>query len=366
MAKEYFSDLNYTLANEDTKIEYDLLPENVDRVFCIAGSGARVLPLIAKNPKRLDVIDMSPTQLYLTELRHQAAQKMNYEEWLFFLGYRGGLQQSGNLAGDDRLALYRRLKLSAEADAYWKSRQECWAPRGFILLGRWENHFQKLGRIFREALRCDFDPIFKAQSLAEQRELWEKHWPKLRFNSFMRVAASETVFNRFLYKGHFAGADGHRTENRPPYQFLQEEFERLFHTVLVRKSFFMQVLFLGSVRYEEGLPLEAHQHLFEKLQTSKTEVTYRSANLLEVLGEAPWDFVSLSDTISYLSQEDANSILGRWPKDTPAGSVSVIRSFMRGPTDLKHHDWREEKALQDKAWREELTGVYRFHIHRKG
>ncbi|MBX3040953.1 MAG: DUF3419 family protein, partial [Bdellovibrionaceae bacterium] len=250
MAKEYFSDLNYTLANEDTKIEYDLLPKNVDHVFCIAGSGARVLPLLAREPKRIDVIDMSVSQLYLTELRHKAAQVLTYEEWLFFLGYRGGLQNSEALEGDDRKKLFQRFELSADCRQYWQEREDGWAARGFVFLGKWEGHFQMLGRLFRDYLRCDFDPIFKAQSLPEQIELWEKHWPTLRFNSFMRIAASETVFNRFLYKGHFAGSDGHRTEDRPPYLFLREEFERLFKTMLVRKSFFMQVLFLGGIRYE--------------------------------------------------------------------------------------------------------------------
>ena len=92
MAKEYFSDLNYTLANEDTQIEYSLLPENVQRVFSIAGSGARCLPLMAKNPQHLDVIDMSVSQLYLCELRLAAMKNLTYEEYLFLLGYRGGLQ----------------------------------------------------------------------------------------------------------------------------------------------------------------------------------------------------------------------------------------------------------------------------------
>lgn len=365
MAKEYFSDLNYTLANEDTRVEWELLPEGVTRVFSIAGSGARCLPLISKNPKYLDVIDMSVSQLYLCELRLQAMKTLSYGEYLFLMGYRGALQGGPN-EGDDREVLYKRLKLSPEAAAYWNERVQGWKPRGFILLGRWESHFQKIGVLFRDYLKCDFTKIFEAQSLEEQAAAYEKHWPKLRWNSFIRVVASEYVFNKFLYKGHFSGQSDHRTEQRPPSQFIMEEFERIFKTQLVRKNYFMQILFLGKIAYEEGLPLEAHEHIVEAVKKSKTEIRYLHGNLLEQLPKHAYDFISLSDTISYLDQKDANQILQRLAVDTSNGSQMVIRSFMRAPTAMDLKGWSE---LQDKnAWAQNLdgTGVYQFHIFKKG
>ncbi|MEK2646555.1 DUF3419 family protein [Bdellovibrio sp. BCCA] len=364
MAKEYFSDLNYTLSNEDTRIEFDLLPEGAERVFSIAGSGARCLPLIAKNPKYLDVIDMSVSQLYLCELRLQAMKTLTYEEYLFLMGYRGALQ-GGSDSGDDREVLFNKLTLSAEAKSYWVERKEGWKPHGFILLGRWESHFQKLGYLFREVLQCDFSKVFEAQSLNEQVELYEKYWPKIRWNSFIRVAASEYVFNKFLYKGHFSGKSEHKTEQRSPSQFIMEEFSRIFKTQLVRKNYFMQILFLGRIAYEEGLPLEAHQHVVEAVKKSKTEIRYLNGNLLEHLPQHPYDFISLSDTISYLDGKDANQILQKLSKETKSGSQMVIRSFMRAPTAIDVTGW---KALADKdqwAQNKDGTGVYQFHIFMK-
>lgn len=365
MASEYFSDLNYTLANEDTRIELDLLPEGASDVFCIAGSGSRAFPLLAKNPKRLEIVDMSVSQLYLAELRIEAARKLSHEEWLFFLGYRGGLQKSDRYDGDDRLELFERLALSADCRRYWVERGDGWKKRGFILLGRWEGHFQKLGRIFRDGLRCDFSPIFEAQSLPEQIELWEKHWPKIRFQSFLKIAASEYVFNKFLYKGHFAGSDGHRTERRSPSDFLNEEFTRLFHTQLVRKNYFMQILFLGRLRYEEGYPVEGFQHIYEVARKAKTEIVYRQGNLLEILPERPWDFISLSDTVSYLPTNAANDLLQNLHKGTKKDSTIVIRSFMRGPTSLNSDGWLQMPDQEERAYKHDVTGVYRFHIFKK-
>lgn len=364
MAKEYFSDLNYTLANEDTRIEFELLSEGAERVFSIAGSGARCLPLIAKNPRYLDVIDMSVSQLYLCELRLQAMKTLTYEEYLYLMGYRGALQ-SGRDQGDNRVDLFNRLSLSAEAKTYWIERVEGWRPRGFILLGRWESHFQKLGYLFRDVLQCDFSKVFDAQSLEEQVELYEKHWPKIRWNSFIRVAASEYVFNKFLYKGHFSGRAEHKTEQRAPSQFIMEEFDRIFRTQLVRKNYFMQILFLGRIAYEEGLPLEAHQHIVDAVKRSRTEVRYLHGNLLEELPKHAYDFISLSDTISYLDQKDANQILQRLNPESKAGTQMVIRSFMRAPTAIDLKGWNELADKNEWAQKTDGTGVYQFHIFRK-
>ena len=364
MASEYFSDLNYTLANEDTRIEFELLPENVERVFSIAGSGARCLPLVAKNPKYLDVIDMSVSQLYLCEMRLQAMKTFTYEEYLFFMGYRGALQ-AGHDNGDSREELFQRLQLSPAAKNYWQERKEGWKPRGFIHLGRWESHFQKLGSIFRDYLKCDFSKIFEAQSLNEQNDFYQNHWPHLRWKNFIKIAASEYVFNKFLYKGHFSGKSEHKTEQRPPSQFITEEFERIFRTQLVRKNYFMQTLFLGKIRYEEGLPLEAHREVFEAVKKSKTEVRYLHGNLLEELPKHAYDFVSLSDTISYLQTQDANQILQKLHPETKSGSQVVIRSFMRAPTAIDTRSWQELKDKNSWAQKKDGTGVYQFHIFRR-
>lgn len=364
MAKEYFSDLNYTLANEDTRIEFELLPEGAERVFSIAGSGARCLPLMAKNPKYLDVIDMSVSQLYLCELRLQAMKTLSYEEYLFLMGYRGALQ-GGADSGDDREQLFRRLKLSPEAAAYWEERINGWKKKGFILLGRWESHFQKLGFMFREVLQCDFSKVFEAQSLAEQIDLYEKYWPRLRWNSFIRIAASEFVFNRYLYKGHFSGRSEHKTEERAPWQFIMEEFDRIFRTQLVRKNYFMQILFLGRIAYEEGLPLEAHEKTVAAVKASRTEVRYLHGNLLEELPKQAYDFISLSDTISYLGERDANQILQCLNPASKTGTQMVIRSFMRAPTAIDLKGWEELQEANHWAQKKDGTGVYQFHIFRK-
>ena len=82
----FIENLNYTLSNEDTLIEQKILPDNANNIFVIGGSGARVLPLLVKNPKTIYVSDLSIKQLFLVELRLQAALNLDYEDFLFFFG----------------------------------------------------------------------------------------------------------------------------------------------------------------------------------------------------------------------------------------------------------------------------------------
>lgn len=366
MANEYFSDLNYTLANEDTRIEQILLAQtSKDKVFSISGSGARCLPLIGEHPQEMVIVDMSPTQLFLAELKVQAMKSLSYEEYLFFMGYRGALPGGPADIGNSRLELFSKILISDEASQYWTSRKKGWEKAGFIRLGKWESHFQKIGVLFRDYLQCDFMPIFMAENLEDQKYLFEKHWPAIRWNSFLRLVASEYVFNKFLYKGHFSGQESRRTDQRAPWQMIDDEFKRIFRTQLVRKNYFFQMLFLGRIWFEEGLPLEAHREVYEKVRAAQTRVQYRSANLLEVLPEKSWDFISLSDTISYLDSDSANQILQRLPRDIRKGSFVVIRSFLRAPTKPDTQGWELCEELNQWAYELDGTGVYQFHIFKK-
>jgi S-adenosylmethionine-diacylglycerol 3-amino-3-carboxypropyl transferase len=208
-------------------------------------------------------------------------------------------------------------------------------------------------------------PIFEAHSLDEQRKLFEKHWKPRVFATFLKVAASEYVFNKFLYKGHFSGSTDARTEARSPSTFIEEEFTRIFKTTLVRKNYFMQILFLGGIYYEEGLPIEAQPMCLEKVRSSKTEVSFLTENLIEVLKRETYDFISLSDTISYLPHDLASSILQILPPNTKTGTQMIIRSFLRKPPGLNTEGWREEVELNEWAKKLDTTAVYDFDIFSK-
>lgn len=360
----YFDKLNYTLSNEDTRVEYELLKANASHVFSISGSGARVLPLVARHPNELSVIDVSMNQLFLCELRLAAARKLSLPEYLYFLGYRGGIFL-GSPTGDDRMDLFKTLMLSDPCRDFWLKNSGLWRPHGFVYLGSWESHFIKISKIFKTVFRINIMPIFEAHTLEEQQQKIAKHWRPLIFRNFLRVVASEFVFNRFLYKGHFSGGSDRKTEALAPWQFLEAEFTRLFETTLLRKNYMMQLFFLGKVWFEEGLPLEAQPHILDAVKKSKTIIRYLNEDLVTTLAAKPFDFISLSDTISYLPDALSNSILQGLSPDSPSGTRMVIRSFLRGPKQMDETGWTRETSEEQSAYELDGTGIYKFHIYRK-
>ncbi len=356
----YFVGLNYTLANEDARIEHGLLADGVPGVLAVAGSGARVLPLLARSPKQLTVIDVSREQLLLAELRVQAARTLDRDDFLALMGYTP-------LEASRRVQLLSKLKLSEDGTRFWAETRDQWAARGWIWLGRWENHFLKINRILRLLLGKRIDLIFEAKTLAEQQALYKKHWRPVLFRSFLRLVASEWVFDRFLYRGHFSGKESHRTEQRAPWQFFEEEFARIFRTSLVRENYFFQMLFLGELRFAEGFPFEAKPEVLAAIRkgAAETHVEYVRDDLLSHTLGRPYSFYSLSDTFSYFPEDQARGFLDRFHRETPAGAVAVFRSFLRSPGGLEFKTWREQTEKQNRAAELDLTGVYRFHIFQK-
>lgn len=354
----YFVGLNYSLANEDTQIEKDLLPLDARSVLSVAGSGARVLPLLSNNPVALTVIDLSPAQLALTELRIALARSTQRSEFLEFMGYRACFATR-------RLEIFHSLPLSEGTQALCQGESDKWAPGGWIYLGKWERHFLKLNRILRLVLGTSIDRIFEASNLEAQVQAYERHWRRGVFRAFLKILASDFVFNSFLYKGHFAGSQADRTESRPTWQFLEEEFDRIFRTQLVKESFFLQLMFLGRLIYEEGLPTEAEVEVLSAVKTATTQVTFKSENLLESIARMPHDFYSLSDTLSYLPSEDARAVLSRVHPEAPDGAKLIFRSFLRAPVVENHERWQRMESEELRAARTERTGVYRFHFFEK-
>jgi S-adenosylmethionine:diacylglycerol 3-amino-3-carboxypropyl transferase len=359
MSHEYFNDFNYSLANEDTWVELNLAKPNLESIFAVCGSGSRSVPLLSLNPKELHVTDLSLNQLRLFQLRLAAIKNLDYEEYLFFLGYLKSLEKTNSSV--ERIRLFERLQLSSLEKEYWRQRQDIWSPNGFIYLGRWEKHFMMLGRVFQQLSFSDLKPIFAANSLAEQKELVKKHWPKSLFKLYTKLVLNSYVSNKLLYKGAYAGSDKRRTSSMTPSELIFHEFNDLFENTWVRSNYFLQLIFLNEIHFAEAYPAEANKDIFNKVKMSQTKVFYHEKNLLDLAKEKPHNFYSLSDTFSYLSNEQAQGFFKNLP-NLDSQTKIVIRSFMREPTFQVDSNWAVLEDEMKKAKALDCTRMYDFKI----
>ena len=88
MSEKYFTGINYSMANEDTTLEFNmtqlLRPKNI---ISVCGSGGRALPLLHSEIENLTCVDLSEEQLWLLELRVQSLVQLNHQNFLKFWGY---------------------------------------------------------------------------------------------------------------------------------------------------------------------------------------------------------------------------------------------------------------------------------------
>ena len=221
MSTDYFDGLNYTLGNEDTFLEVEIVKIlNPKKILAICGSGSRSLPLMSKHTDLLTILDLSIEQLFIAQLRLVTYKQLNYEQFLLFWGYLN-LQEGDELKRKD---LFQNLKLEDQVKVFFTNVFEEINFAPLLYLGKWEKTFQTLARINRLVLGSDFDHIFSFDDLEQQRNYYRKSFPLLRWKLVLYFLGNRTLFNALLYKGDFI------VKNYPQshYKYYLKAFENLF------------------------------------------------------------------------------------------------------------------------------------------
>lgn len=360
MSSNYFNLLNYTIGNEDTSLELAVMPENIKHVFTIAGSGSRVIPLLAKSPKYITCVDSSLEQLFLTELRIASLAKLDYERFLAFWGYPGR-----SMAPNERQFVFNSLTLSQEArkSISLLFKKHDWRP--LLYVGRWERTFQKLSIINRLFVGNRGLGIFSCQTIEDQEEYLKTKFPQKAWSFAISLLGNASVFNALLYKGNFP------QKNIPEsaYDFYLKRFNNLFKQDIARRNYFLQLLFFGALKFPEGLPIECDPVVFEKAKQGlqKAKIVYVHNDVFEEVKRSyiPIDFLSFSDIPSYLKPPLEQEFLQEIKDHVSFNGIVVNRYYLRIPENLKTNGYQDITDNFKKAISEEKIQMYSFSIYQK-
>lgn len=322
----YFKSLNYTLGNEDTSLELSILPENASHIFCVAGSGGRVLPLLAKYPKKVTCVDVSVVQLYLTELRLESARALEHQEFLAFWGY-----PPIQITPEKRRDLFHGIELTKPTKDFWLTSFESIQWNNVLYLGKWERTFAKLSRINRYITRSKGSRIFGIKAPSEYHNYLINTFPHKTWSVLVRMFGNATVFNAMLYRGNFPV----KNILGSTHSFYMGAFEKLFNQGPARGNFFLQLLFFGEIRFSEGNPIECDPRVFARAKKGleKAEISYVHGDLIRAAqqAETPIDFLSFSDVPSYFQGEVERTFLQDISKGLAPNALVVIRNYLRVP-----------------------------------
>lgn len=360
MPREYFNSLNYTIGNEDTSLELAVMPEKVRHIFAIAGSGSRLIPLLSKNPQHLTCVDSSLDQLALSELRLSSLKALKHGDFLSFWGY-----PPYEITPRERRDIFESLEISSDtrkiAELFFQ--RSNWKP--LLYMGKWERTFQKLSRINRWIVGDRGLGIFSCQTKKEQENYLVTKFPHKAWSFVIFILGNTTVFNALLYKGDFP------RKNIPEslYMFYTKRFKKLFEQDVVRKNYFLQLLFFGIIKFPEGLPIECNLDIFLKAKEGlkKAKVTYISNDVIREIERTsmPIDFLSLSDVPSYLHPPEEQEFLQKIKDKISSGGVVVNRYYLRIPENLNTDDYQDITDHFKGPISEDKFQMYSFGIYKR-
>lgn len=356
----YFREqLNYTLGDEDSSVELAILPEGARHVLSIAGSGGRVLPLLARAPRQLTCVDISLPQLHLTELRLAAARELSHAEYLGLFGY-----PPVAMSPEERARHFQRLALSSPAQQFLQGLFEAlsWSPPLYV--GRFERMLKQLAGVNRLFTGKAGRGLFEARSREEQAAYLRDTFPHTAFKAVLLLLGNSAVLNSLLYKGDFP------KKNIPgsAYAIYRDIFSRLFQTFLARESFFLQLAFFGELRFPEGNPIECEPDVYARAQAAlkRTEIRFVQDDILELGRREPGaiDFVSLSDVPSFLKGPREVDFLQTLRPGLAPGALVVTRGHLRIPRPETTGYELITSSYEDVV-RRERTQLWQVQVYRK-
>ncbi|MFJ2487049.1 DUF3419 family protein [Pseudomonas sp. NPDC087639] len=354
---DYFQRLNYALGDEDTALEYAILPKHARHVVGIAGSGGRLLPLLARSPARMTCTDISAPQLAFTRLRFALLEQTDHASFMAFMGYRT------DSSTKRRQSIFRHLDLP-QADRHWLT--ELFQSRHWqapIYMGAFEQTLQRLAKVNRLFTGKAGREVFHCRDLGEQIEYYQTRFPLKRWKAVIALLGNAAVLNSLLYKGSFP-PNNLGISSRAAYL---EIFHALFTTQVVRESFFLQMLFFGELRYPQGFPLECAPKIFKRAREALQQCELRvvQAYILDCVATlSEVDFVSLSDVPSFMPEADGASVLQRLRPSLAEEALTVIRGHLH-VVQPDCSGFGDITADYQKAIARERTQLWRVQVYRR-
>lgn len=359
MRARYFTELNYTLGDEDPIVEYELFPERCMNPYVISGSGGRILPLLAKQPTRINCVDILNEQLLLTELRVETVKQLDFEPFCGFWGY-----PPSTMTAQERQAIFDGLSISDEARGFLGGFFAANEWREPIYMGKFEKMLIQLASINKLITGRAGRGLFHAENLEKQNDYYERRFPHTRWNLVLFVLGNSTVLNSLLYKGDFPkkNIDGSTFRN------FKRIYDSIFRTIPLKDSFFAQLSFWGHIEFPEANFPEARRDFFDKIKrgASSTEINYIQGDIFEIVKNSPRpaDFVSLSDVPSFIQGDQESTYLQRIKSNVANNALVVVRGNLR----VTHPDFDGFKKVEDdfsELLQAESTQLWHIDIYRR-
>jgi S-adenosylmethionine-diacylglycerol 3-amino-3-carboxypropyl transferase len=350
----FYSRLSYSFGNEDWITEQKALRiKPKDRVVSITASGDRPLNLLATELGELVSVDTNPMQNALFDLKRAAIKKLDYAEYISFLGVG---------PHPDRSKAYSLIEkdLSPISAKLW-SRHRTKISRGVLYEGAVEKWLRVASRILRPFRGKKIDKLFSFDDINEQQAFLNTHWHTYFWKKTFHIVLHPWI-TRFFIKdpGLYAYVDQEIHIGNHLYDKLHGSLNRF----LAKESVLLSLILKGDVD-KNHFPPYLNQAGFAQIKSQIDKARFETIDMASFLENSPEnsiDCFSCSDIASYISKQNFERVVKGMLRAAKPGARFCMRQFLSNyqiPADIASCFVRDA-SLEEELEKEDRCFVYRF------
>lgn len=317
------------------------------KILCIASGGDNALALLSASPQTVRAIDLSPVQLYVTELKQVAFSLFDHPTILVLLGVT-------DATSNDRMQLYHQLapNLSPPARSFWDNHGS-WFEKGIIHQGKFEKYFSFFRRYLLPFVhsRATVGKLFSTADIHEQERFYQTKWKSKRWQLLMNFFFSKRVMGRYGRDPEFL-----KHVKIPVGEYIRSKAEKHLTSTLPKENHFLDMIFNGNYRYR--LPFYLRHENFESIKSNINKLSLSLESAEDAIQKEQFDCYALSNIFEYVSLESFNAFALKAALNIPVGgklaywNLMAPRSFAQAaPGFFKtDKDLSEKLSAQDKGF----------------
>lgn len=352
----FYSRLSYSFGNEDWKTESKALQiRKGDSAVCITASGDRPLHLLLDDCSELVSVDLNPIQNYLLQLKIAAMKNLEFDQYLSFLGIN---------KHEDRKRSLKILTnhMEAEAAQFWLKNEKI-VDKGVLFQGAVEK-FTKLFSCFVKLIRRKkVNRLFNINCLEEQKKFVKEQWDVYFWRKFFEIAMNPKI-SQIFFKD--PGLQGNLVSSIKPGTYIYDRMNQSMNQHLAKDNLLLSMIFNGKVT-QDAFPPYLQKESVEKIKLNLNRLHIKTDNIINFLESEPenrFDCFSLSDVISYVSEDDYRRLVKEVYRTAKPGARFSFRQFLSNrtipeslsPSFNRNHELEKELEAVDRCF------VYRFMV----
>ncbi len=325
-----FNGLVYAQIWEDPVVDMEGLAIEPDsRIMCIASGSCNALSYLTANPAHVTAVDLNKAHVALGQLKITAIKHLpNYERFQRFFGHADHKENK---------AVYKEMiapHLDKASRKYWEKRdikgrrRISYFTKGLYRKGLLGN-FIGLAHLFAKLYKVDLNKLLEAQTIEEQRDLFESELAPIFDKKFVRWLTDQpaSLFGLGIPPAQYDELAG----DERMAEVLKRRLEKLACDFEIKDNYFAwQAFGRGYDRAEDApLPPYLQRANWDAMRERIDRIDVVRSNMVDWIGDrnaASMDRFVLLDAQDWMNDAQLDELWGRITRAARPGARVLFRT----------------------------------------